>query len=120
MYGTSTGELKIVIPAGSSRNCPRLRSQDVLRNPTGTFQSFSQFSVNFISLVHLERIRHPARFIAGNDVPRAGTATSSGRPLSRRHPLAFSRHMHAAANTLRLVESIRRYVHGVMTLDDLS
>jgi len=85
MYGTSTGELKIVIPAGSSRNCPRLRSQDVLRNPT----------------VHLERIRHPARFIAGNDVPRAGTATSSGRPLSRRHPLAFSRHMHAAANTLR-------------------
>ena len=67
-------------------------------------------------LVHLERIRHPARFIAGNDVPRAGTATSSGRPLSRRHPLAFSRHMHAAANTLRLVESIRRYV---MTLHDL-
>ena len=49
----------------------------------------------------MERIRHPARFIAGNDVPRAGTATSSGRPLSRRHPLAFSRHMHAAANTLR-------------------
>ena len=70
-----------------------------------------------IFLVHLERIRHPARFIAGNDVPRAGTATSSGRPLSRRHPLAFSRHMHAAANTLRLVESIRRYV---MTLHDLS
>jgi len=85
MYGTSTGELKIVIPAGSSRNCPRLRSQDVFRNPT----------------VHLERIRHPARFIAGNDVPRAGTATSSGRPLSRRHPLAFSRHYVAAANTLR-------------------
>ena len=38
MYGTSTGELKIVIPAGSSRNCPRLRSQDVLRNPTGKFE----------------------------------------------------------------------------------
>ena len=40
MYGTSTGELKIVIPAGSSRNCPRLRSQDVLRNPTGNFFLF--------------------------------------------------------------------------------
>ena len=34
MYGTSTGELKIVIPAGSSRSFG-LRSQDILRNPTG-------------------------------------------------------------------------------------
>jgi len=53
MYGTSTGELKIVIPAGSSRNCPRLRSQDVLRNPTGKFEfqlpKYLKFKINYFS-----------------------------------------------------------------------